>query len=110
MKLLNSVRQSVQDRKLKQRLKMQRREAAFTIISIISAVLFVVGMVIGIINIIESIKKRFSKKKKEETPVIYNKEIVFVEEKDETAEESAEPNETPKEKRTRIIDRFKSSK
>lgn len=92
MKLLNSVRQSVQDRKLKQRLKMQRREAAFTIISIISAVLFVVGMVIGIINIIESIKKRFTKKKKEETPAFTIKRLSLL--KKRTRPQRKAPNLT----------------
>ena len=36
--------------------------------------------------------------------------IVFVEEKAEAYDDGAEQNETPKEKRTRIIDRFKTNK
>ncbi len=111
MNLIHSLSQSVQDRKLRKRLKMQKREAVFTVISIISAVLFVIGMVIGIVNIVESIKKRlFESKKKAEPSAVYNKEIVFVEEKAEAYDDGAEQNETPKEKRTRIIDRFKTNK
>ena len=112
MSFLKAVKQASDDRKLRKRIKMQKREAAFTIISIISAILFVVGMTIGIINIIETAKKRISdaRKKKEEPPVIYNKEVVFVEEKSEPEKENAAEMETPKEKRTRIIDRFKTNK